>query len=36
MLIYAGTGVAGMLLGGRYLDYSVLAGDAGHASTTAS
>ena len=30
VLIYAGTGVAGMLLGGRYLDYSVLALDAGH------
>ena len=29
VLIYAGTGVAGMLLGGRYLDYSVLALDAG-------
>jgi len=30
VLIYAGTGVAGMLLGGKFLDYSVLAHDAGH------
>lgn len=30
VLIYAGTGVAGMLLGGKYLDYSVLAHDPGH------
>ncbi|MYJ73201.1 MAG: Na(+)/H(+) antiporter subunit B [Rhodospirillaceae bacterium] len=29
VLLYAGTGVAGMLLGGKYLDYSVLAQDAG-------
>ncbi|CAA7620730.1 Na(+)/H(+) antiporter subunit B [Magnetospirillum sp. SS-4] len=27
VLIYAGVGVAGMLTGGRYLDYSVLAAD---------
>lgn len=27
VLIYAGTGVAGMLLGGNYLDYNVLAAD---------
>ncbi len=30
VLIYAGTGVASMLLGGKYLDYSLLAHDAGH------
>ncbi|MCY4395770.1 MAG: Na(+)/H(+) antiporter subunit B [Rhodospirillaceae bacterium] len=30
VLIYAGTGVASMLLGGKYLDYSLLAQDAGH------
>lgn len=30
VLIYAGTGVAGMLLGGKFLDYSVLAHDAAH------
>jgi len=30
VLIYAGTGVAGLLMGGRYLDYSVLAHDAAH------
>ena len=27
LLLYAGVGVAGMLLGGRYLNYSVLADD---------
>lgn len=27
VLLYAGTGVAGLLLGGNYLDYSVLAKD---------
>jgi multicomponent Na+:H+ antiporter subunit B len=27
VLIYAGTGVAGMLLGGNYLDYAVLAAE---------
>jgi multicomponent Na+:H+ antiporter subunit B len=27
VLIYAGTGVAGLLLGGNYLDYGVLASD---------
>ncbi len=27
VLIYAGTGIASMLLGGRFLDYSVLASD---------
>jgi multicomponent Na+:H+ antiporter subunit B len=27
VLLYAGVGVAGLLLGGTYLDYSVLAGD---------
>ena len=27
LLLYAGVGVAGLLLGGNYLDYSVLAGD---------
>jgi multicomponent Na+:H+ antiporter subunit B len=30
VLIYAGTGVAGMLMGKNYLDYSVLAHDAAH------
>ena len=30
VLIYAGVGVAGMLLGGNFLDYSVLAHDAVH------
>lgn len=30
VLIYAGTGVAGMLLGKNYLDYSVLAHDSAH------
>lgn len=30
VLIYAGTGLAGILLGGNYLDYSVLAHDAVH------
>lgn len=30
VLIYAGTGVAGLLLGGNYLDYSVLAHDPVH------
>ncbi len=30
VLIYAGTGVAGMLLGGNYLDYNVLAHDPVH------
>ncbi|MDH3233270.1 MAG: Na(+)/H(+) antiporter subunit B [Alphaproteobacteria bacterium] len=30
VLIFAGTGVAGMLLGGKFLDYSVLAHDAAH------
>lgn len=29
-LLYAGTGVAGMLLGGNYLDYFVLAADPVH------
>lgn len=31
VLIYAGTGVVGLLLGHNYLDYSVLAHDAAHA-----
>ena len=31
VLIYAGTGVAGLLLGKNYLDYSVLAHDSAHA-----
>lgn len=31
VLIFAGTGVASMLLGGKFLDYSVLAADAGEA-----
>ena len=30
VLIYAGTGVAGLLLGKNYLDYSVLAHDSAH------
>ena len=30
VLLYAGTGVAGLLLGGNYLDYSVLAHDPVH------
>jgi multicomponent Na+:H+ antiporter subunit B len=30
VLLYAGVGVAGLLLGGNYLDYSVLAHDAKH------
>jgi multicomponent Na+:H+ antiporter subunit B len=30
VLIYAGTGVAGMLLGGNFLEYSVLAHDSVH------
>ena len=30
VLIFAGTGVAALLLGGNYLDYSVLAHDAPH------
>lgn len=30
VLIYAGTGVAGMLMGGKFLDYSVLAHDPTH------
>ena len=30
VLIYAGTGVAGLLLGGNYLDYSVLSHDPMH------
>jgi len=30
VLIYAGTGVAGILLGGKFLDYSVLAHDPTH------
>lgn len=30
VLIYAGTGIAGMLMGGKFLDYSVLAHDAAH------
>jgi multicomponent Na+:H+ antiporter subunit B len=30
VLIYAGTGIAGLLMGGSYLDYSVLAHDAVH------
>lgn len=30
LLLYAGTGVAGFLLGGNYLDYSVLAHDPQH------
>jgi multicomponent Na+:H+ antiporter subunit B len=30
VLIYAGTGVAGLLMGGRFLDYSVLAHDPAH------
>jgi len=30
VLIYAGTGIAGILLGGNYLDYSVLAHDPAH------
>jgi multicomponent Na+:H+ antiporter subunit B len=30
VLIYAGTGVAGMLLGKNYLDYSVLSHDSAH------
>lgn len=30
VLIYAGTGVATLLLGGKFLDYSVLAHDAAH------
>jgi multicomponent Na+:H+ antiporter subunit B len=30
VLIYAGTGVAGLLLGRNFLDYSVLAHDAPH------
>jgi multicomponent Na+:H+ antiporter subunit B len=30
VLLYAGVGVAGMLLGGNYLDYSVLAHDPVH------
>ena len=30
VLLYAGTGVAGLLLGGNYLDYGVLAHDPAH------
>jgi multicomponent Na+:H+ antiporter subunit B len=30
VLIYAGTGVAGLLMGGRFLDYSVLEHNAAH------
>ena len=30
VLIYAGTGIATLLMGGKFLDYSVLAHDAGH------
>ena len=30
VLIYAGVGVAGLLLGGNYLDYFVLAADSVH------
>ena len=30
VLIYAGTGVAGLLLGENYLDYSVLSHDPAH------
>jgi multicomponent Na+:H+ antiporter subunit B len=30
VLIYAGVGIAGLLLGGNYLDYSVLAHDPVH------
>ncbi len=30
VLLYAGVGVAGLLLGGNYLDYSVLAHDPAH------
>ena len=30
LLLYAGVGVAGLLLGGNYLNYSVLAGEATH------
>ena len=30
VLIFAGTGVAGMLLGGKFLDYSVLGHDPAH------
>jgi len=30
LLLYAGVGVAGMLLGGNYLDYSVLAHEPAH------
>lgn len=30
VLLYAGTGIAGLLLGGNYLDYSVLAHDPVH------
>ena len=30
VLLYAGVGVAGLLLGGNYLDYSVLAHDPVH------
>lgn len=30
VLLYAGVGVAGMILGGNYLDYNVLAHDAVH------
>jgi len=30
LLIYAATGIAGMLKGGNFLEYGVLAHDAGH------
>ena len=30
VLVYAGVGIAGLLLGGHYLDYSVLAHDPQH------